>query len=44
MLAARASDSRPGHGFVKFRVTTRNQRGEPVQIAVMNLLVPARRA
>jgi hypothetical protein len=29
---------------VKFRVTTQNQRGEAVQIAVMNLLVPARPA
>jgi len=42
VLAVRASGSRPGQGFVKFRVTTQNQRGEPVQIAVMNLLVPAR--
>ena len=42
VLAVRASESRPGHGFVKFRVTTQNQRGEPVQIVVMNLLVAAR--
>ena len=44
VLAVRPSNSRPGQGFVKFRVTTQNQRGEPVQIAVMNLLVPARPA
>src|SRR5882672_1617350 len=42
VLAVRPSGSRPGQGFVKFRVTTQNQRGEAVQIAVMNLLVPAR--
>ena len=42
VLSVRPSNSRPGQGFVKFRVTTKNQRGEPVQIAVMNLLVPAR--
>ena len=44
VLAVRPSGSRPGQGFVKFRVTTQNQRGEAVQIAVMNLLVPARPA
>ena len=44
VLAVRPSGSRPGQGFVKFRVTTANGRGEPVQIAVMNLLVPARPA
>jgi acyl dehydratase len=48
VLAVRPSGSRPGHGFVKCRTTTLNQRGEPVQVLVMNLLVemrqpPARR-
>jgi len=44
VLAVRPSGSRPGQGFVKFRVTTQNQQGEAVQIAVMNLLVPTRPA
>jgi acyl dehydratase len=42
VLEVRASNSRPGQGFVKFRTTTLNQNGEPVQIVVMNLLVKAR--
>ena len=42
MLEVRASASRPGHGYVKCRVITRNQDGEPVQVLVMNLLVQAR--
>jgi acyl dehydratase len=42
VLEVRASNSRPGQGFVKFRATTLNQNGEPVQIVVMNLLVKAR--
>jgi acyl dehydratase len=44
VIGVRPSGSRPGQGFVKFRVTTKNQRGEPVQIVVMNLLVDARPA
>ncbi len=42
VLEVRPSSSRPGHGYVKCRTTTRNQRGEPVQLLVMNLLVEAR--
>ena len=39
VLEVRASESRPGHGFVKCRTTTLNQKGKPVQVLVMNLLV-----
>jgi acyl dehydratase len=42
VLEVRPSRSRPSHGFVKFRTTTSNQRGEPVQVLVMNLLVERR--
>jgi acyl dehydratase len=42
VLEVRASKSRPGHGFVKVRSTTLNQDREPVQVLVMNLLVPSR--
>jgi acyl dehydratase len=44
VLEVRASRSRPTHGFVKFRTTTSNQRMEPVQVLVMNLLVERRGA
>ena len=42
VLEVRASNSRPGQGFIKCRTTTLNQNGEPVQVLVMNLLVQAR--
>lgn len=42
VLEVRRSASRRGHGYLKCRTTTRNQRGEPVQVLVMNLLVEAR--
>ena len=42
VLAVRASDSKPDRGIVTVRNTTRNQNGEPVQIAVVKLLVPRR--
>jgi len=42
VLEVRPSRSRPGEGYVKFRSTTLNQRGEPVQALVMNLLVRSR--
>jgi acyl dehydratase len=42
VLEVRASTSRPNQGFVKCRTTTLNQDNEPVQVLVMNLLVPAR--
>ena len=44
ILEVRPSDSRPRHGFVKFRTTTLNQREQPVQVLVMNLLVERRGA
>lgn len=47
ILEVRPSRSRPDQGFIKIRTTTLNQRGEPVQIYVGNLLVlrrPASRA
>jgi acyl dehydratase len=42
IVEVRPSRTRAGQGYVKCRTTTLNQRGEPVQIAVMNLLVPSR--
>jgi acyl dehydratase len=42
VLDVRLSRSRPGHGFVKVRTTTLNQRREPVQVVVMNLMVETR--
>jgi acyl dehydratase len=42
ILEVRASEKRPGDGYVKCRSTTLNQRGEPVQMLVMNLLVRSR--
>jgi acyl dehydratase len=40
----RASRSKPGHGIVKVRVTTFNQRGEIVQISRPVMIVPRRDA
>jgi acyl dehydratase len=42
VLEARVLKSRPGTGLVRMRVTTLNQRGEPVQVMVPNMLVPVR--
>jgi acyl dehydratase len=42
VLEVRASKSRPEQGLVKVRTTTYNQRDEPVQVFVGNLLVPRR--
>ncbi len=42
VLEVRPSRSRPTHGLVKVRITTTNQREEPVQVLVMNLFVPRR--
>ena len=44
VLEVRASKSRPEQGMVKLRTTTLNQRNEPVQISVGNLVVPRRPA
>jgi len=43
VLEVRPSRTRPGHGFIKCRATTLNQRREPVQVLVMNLLVERRK-
>jgi acyl dehydratase len=43
ILEVRSSRSRPEHGFVKAKSTTLNQRGEAVQVLVMNMLVQTRR-
>jgi acyl dehydratase len=42
ILEVRSSRSRPEHGFVKAKSTTLNQRNEPVQVLVMNMLVKTR--
>jgi acyl dehydratase len=42
VLAVRVSESKPDRGIVTVRNTTLNQHGEPVQIAVVKMLVPRR--
>ncbi len=44
VVAMRATASQPEHGVVKIRTTTTNQRDEPVQIMVSNVLVRRRGA
>jgi acyl dehydratase len=44
VLEARPSRSRPDQGWLKMRTTTLNQKEEPVQILVANLVVPRREA
>ena len=44
ILDVRPSKSRPQQGMVKMRTTTLNQRDEPVQVSVGNLVVPRRAA
>ena len=44
VLEVRPSKSRPEQGMVKLRTTTLNQRDEPVQVSVGNLVVPRRPA
>ncbi|HEV8355244.1 MAG TPA: MaoC family dehydratase [Gemmatimonadales bacterium] len=44
VLEVRPSRSRPDQGVIKVRTTTLNQRGEPVQVFVGNLIVPRRPA
>jgi acyl dehydratase len=44
VLETRPSGSRPEQGWAKVRSTTFNQHGEPVQVLVVNLLVPRRPA
>jgi acyl dehydratase len=42
VLEVRPSKSRPEQGMIKLRTTTLNQKNEPVQISVGNLVVPRR--
>lgn len=42
VLAVRVSESNPDRGIVTVRNTTLNQRGEPVQVFVVKMLVPRR--
>jgi acyl dehydratase len=42
VLEIRPSRSRPHQGLVKVRTTTKNQKGEAVQVSVGNLVVPRR--
>jgi acyl dehydratase len=42
ILEVRPSKSRPTVGLVKMRTTTRNQKGEAVQVLVGSLIVPRR--
>lgn len=42
VLELRPSNSRPGHGLAKVRVTTLNQRDEAVQVVTPNMLLPRR--
>lgn len=42
VLDVRASRTHPGHGILKLRVTTRNQRGETVMVQEPNCWVPRR--
>ena len=42
ILDVRTSKSRPHQGLVKVRTTTKNQKGEAVQVSVGNLVVPRR--
>ena len=44
ILEVRPSKSRPNQGLIKVRTTTRNQKGEAVQVSVGNLVVPRRPA
>lgn len=44
VLEVRPSKTRPEVGLVKMRTTTSNQRGEPVQVIVMNIVVERRAA
>ena len=42
VLEVRPSKSRPTVGLVKVRTTTFNQKNEPVQVLIANLMVPRR--
>lgn len=42
VLEVRPSKSRPEQGIAKVKTTTKNQRGEAVQVSVGNLVIPRR--
>ncbi len=42
VIEVRPSSSKPDRGIVRIRVTTRNQRGEPVLTLITTVLVPRR--
>jgi len=42
ILELRASRSRPGHGILRLRNVTTNQRGEVVQTMLASAMVPKR--
>ena len=42
VLEVRPSKSRPEQGIAKVKTTTKNQRGEAVQISIGNLFIPRR--
>ena len=42
VLEVRPSKSRPDQGMIKIRTTTKNQKGEVVQLSVGNLVVRRR--
>ena len=44
VLDVRVSESKPDRGIVTMRNQTLNQRGEPIQLAVVKLMVPRRPA
>ena len=44
VLEVRPSKSRPNQGVIKVRTTTRNQKGEAVQVSVGSLIVPSRQS
>ncbi len=44
VLEVRPSKSRPNQGVIKVRTTTRNQKGEAVQVSVGSLIVPRRQS
>jgi acyl dehydratase len=44
VMEARRSTSRPDQGWVKFRSTTVNQHGKPVQVLVVNVMARCRSA
>ena len=42
ILEVRPSDSRPGYGWIRTRTTTYNQKDEPVQVYIGNLIVKSK--